>query len=350
MKMRKLLVAGLSLAMAMGVMTGCSSSKTEEGTSTPVAEKKEEATAPKEEGKKEEANTETPVEIMIPVVSKGFQHQFWQAVKMGAEQAAEEFGVKITFEGPETEDQVDKQLEMLQAALAKKPQALCLAALDSKAATPYLEQAQQAGIPVIGFDSGVDSPIVKTTCATDNYAAAAAAAHKMAELIGGEGKVGLVVHGQTSQSAKDRRDGFMDTMKNEYPNITVLEPQYGDGDHAKSTEAAKAIITANPDVKGIYGANEGSAAGVINAVKELNKVGAITIVGFDSGKIMIDAIKSGVAAGSITQDPVGIGYKAVEAAYKAYKGEENPEFIDTGFKWFDNTNIDTPEIQAVIYE
>ena len=269
---------------------------------------------------------------------------------MGAEQAAEELGVSITFEGPETEDQIDKQLEMLQAALAKNPQAICLAALDSKAATPYLEQADTAGIPVIGFDSGVDSPIVKTTCATDNYAAAAAAAHKMAELIGGEGKVGLVVHGQTSQSAKDRRDGFMDTMKNEYPNITVLEPQYGDGDHAKSTEAAKAIITANPDVKGIYGANEGSAAGVINAVKELNQVGKITIVGFDSGKIMIDAINSGVAAGSITQDPVGIGYKAVEAAYKAYKGEENPEFIDTGFKWFDKTNIDTPEIQAVIYE
>lgn len=341
MRIKKLLVLGLSVAMAMGVMTGCSTDK--------PAPKDEQKTEEKVEEKNEE-KTEGEAEIIIPVVSKGFQHQFWQAVKMGAEQAAEELGVSITFEGPETEDQIDKQLEMLQAALAKNPQAICLAALDSKAATPYLEQADAAGIPVIGFDSGVDSPIVKTTCATDNYAAAAAAAHKMAELIGGEGKVGLVVHGQTSQSAKDRRDGFMDTMKNEYPNITVLEPQYGDGDHAKSTEAAKAIITANPDVKGIYGANEGSVAGVINAVKELNQVGKITIVGFDSGKIMIDAINSGVAAGSITQDPVGIGYKAVEAAYKAYKGEENPEFIDTGFKWFDKTNIDTPEIQAVIYE
>lgn len=350
MRIKKLLVLGLSVAMAMGVMTGCSTDKpTPKDEQKTKTSKQEEKTEEKVEEKNEE-KTEGEAEIIIPVVSKGFQHQFWQAVKMGAEQAAEELGVSITFEGPETEDQIDKQLEMLQAALAKNPQAICLAALDSKAATPYLEQADAAGIPVIGFDSGVDSPIVKTTCATDNYAAAAAAAHKMAELIGGEGKVGLVVHGQTSQSAKDRRDGFMDTMKNEYPNITVLESQYGDGDHAKSTEAAKAIITANPDVKGIYGANEGSAAGVINAVKELNQVGKITIVGFDSGKIMIDAINSGVAAGSITQDPVGIGYKAVEAAYKAYKGEENPEFIDTGFKWFDKTNIDTPEIQAVIYE
>lgn len=348
MKIKKLLVLGLSAVMAMGVMTGCSTNQSAEEPA-PAPAKEEKTETPAEEEKQEE-KAEEQAEIVIPVVSKGFQHQFWQAVRMGAEQAAEELGVSITFEGPETEDQIDKQLEMLQAALAKNPQAVCLAALDSKAATPYLEQADAAGIPVIGFDSGVDSPIVKTTCATDNYAAAAAAAHKMAELIGGEGKVGLVVHGQTSQSAKDRRDGFMDTMAKEYPNITVLEPQYGDGDHAKSTEAAKAIITANPDVKGIYGANEGSAAGVINAIKELNKVGEITIVGFDSGKIMIDAIKSGVAAGSITQDPVGIGYKAVEAAYKAYKGEENPEFIDTGFKWFDQTNIDTPEIQAVIYE
>ena len=289
-------------------------------------------------------------EIVIPVIAKGFQHQFWQAVKMGAEQAGQELGVKVTFEGTETEDQIDKQLEMLQAALAKRPQAIALAALDSSATTPYLEQAEAMNIPVIGFDSGVDSPIVKTTCATDNYAAAVAAAHKMAELIGEEGKVGLVVHGQTSQSAKDRRDGFIDTLKEFYPNIEVLEPQYGDGDHAKSTEAAKAIITANPDIKGIYGANEGSAAGVINAVKELGKAGQIIIVGFDSGKTMIDAIRQGVAAGSITQDPVGIGYKAVEAAYKAYKGEENPEFIDTGYKWFDKTNIDEPEIQAIIYE
>lgn len=289
-------------------------------------------------------------EIVIPVIAKGFQHQFWQAVKMGVEQAGEEFGVKVTFEGTETEDQIDKQLEMVQAALAKKPQALALAALDSNAATPYLEQADAAGIPIIGFDSGVDSPIVKTTAATDNYKAAAAAAHKMAELINEEGKVGLVVQGQTSQSARERRDGFMDTIKENYPNIEILEPQYGDGDPAKSTEATKAIIASNPDVKGIYGANEGSAAGVINGVKELNKVGTITIVGFDSGKVMIDAIRQGVAAGSITQDPVGMGYKAVEAAYKAYIGEENPEFIDTGYKWFDKENIENPEIQAIIYE
>ena len=108
----------------------------------------------------------------IPVISKGFQHQFWQAVRQGSEKAAKEFNVDITFEGPETEAQVDKQMEMLQTAIDKKPAVICFAAVDSKAAIPLLEKAKAAGIPVIGFDSGVDSDIPVTTASTDNLAAA----------------------------------------------------------------------------------------------------------------------------------------------------------------------------------
>jgi ribose transport system substrate-binding protein len=350
--MKKFLVASLGVMLAMSSLTGCASNSSNSGTTTTPATTNESTTNETTTNTETADNTTSTTNetILIPLVSKGFQHQFWQAVKLGAEQAAAEYGVEITFEGPDTEAQVDKQLDMLDAALAKNPQALCLAALDSKAATPYLEKAQAAGIPVIGFDSGVDSEIVKTTCATDNYAAAAAAAHKMAELIGEKGKVGVVAHDQTSTTGKQRRDGFTETIENEYPNIELVAVQYGDGDHAKSTEAAKAIITANPDIAGIYGTNEGSAAGVINAVKELNLVGQITLVGFDSGKILLDGIREGVMAGAITQDPVGIGYKAVEAAYKQYKGEATESFIDTGFKWYDATNMDDPDIAVVLYE
>ena len=110
-------------------------------------------------------------------------------MKLGAEQAANKDGVKITFEGPETEAMVDKQIDMLSAALAKKPSALGFAALDSKAAIPLLKKAQAEKIPVIAFDSGVDSDIPLTTCTTDNVAAAGLAADKMAELIGDSGEV-----------------------------------------------------------------------------------------------------------------------------------------------------------------
>ncbi|MFJ7932743.1 ABC transporter substrate-binding protein [Sporosarcina sp. NPDC096371] len=286
----------------------------------------------------------------VAVVSKGFQHQFWQAVKKGADEAAEEFDVKITFEGPESESQVDKQIEMLQAAFDKKPDAIGFAALDSQAASPLLKKADESGIPIIAFDSGVDSEIPLATATTDNRAAAALAADKMAEFIGGEGKIALVVQDQTSVSAVDRRDGFKDQIESKYPNIEIVDIQYGGGDHLKSTDLAKAMMSAHPDLKGIFGTNEGSAIGVVNAVRELNKSGEIVIVGFDSGKQQIDAIKDGLMAGAVTQNPVGIGYETVKAAVAAMNGEPVEKLIDTGFYWYDKDNIDSDEIKAAIYE
>jgi len=284
----------------------------------------------------------------IPLISKGFQHQFWQAVKSGAEQAGKDYNVRITFEGPETEAMVDKQIDMLSSALAKHPSAIGFAALDSKAAIPLLKKAQAAKLPVIAFDSGVDSDIPVTTATTDNKAAAALAADKMAQLIGDSGEVALVVHDQTSRTGIDRRDGFVDRIKSAHPNVKVVSVQYGAGDHLKSTEIAKAMLQAYPNLKGIFGANEGSIAGVINAVRETHR--KIVAIGYDSGKQQKDAIRDGTEAGAITQNPVGIGYKTVEAAVKALKGEKLPKVIDTGFYWYDKTNIDDPKIAAVLYD
>jgi len=287
-------------------------------------------------------------DVYIPLVSKGFQHQFWQAVKVGAEQAAKAANVKITFEGPETEAMVDKQIDMLSAALAKKPQAIGFAALDSKAAIPLLKKAQAAKIPVIAFDSGVDSDIPLTTCTTDNLAAAGLAADKMAEMIGDSGDVAVVVHDQTSRTGIDRRDGFLKRIKDKHPNIKIVSVQYGGGDQLKSTEITKSILQANPNIKGIFGANEGSAIGVLNGVKEMKK--KIVVIGYDSGKQQKAAITSGEMAGAITQNPIGIGSCTVDAAVKALKGEKLPKVTDTGFYWFDKSNINDPKITAVLYD
>jgi ribose transport system substrate-binding protein len=295
------------------------------------------------------ASMATAEEMYIPLVSKGFQHQFWQAVKLGAEQAADEFGVRITFEGPDNETMVDRQIDMLAAALANKPAAIGFAALDSQAAIPLLRQANDAGIPVVAFDSGVDSDIPLSTATTDNALAAGMAADKMAELIGGKGKVAVVAHDQTSRTGIDRRDGFVNRIKANYPDIEVVTVQYGQGDHLKSTEVTKAILTANPDLNGIFGTNEGSAIGVVNGVQELGTEGLV-IIGYDSGKAQKDAIRSGLMAGAITQNPVGIGYETVKAAVMATKGESVPALIDTGFYYYDAANIDDPKIQAVLYD
>jgi ribose transport system substrate-binding protein len=284
----------------------------------------------------------------IALLSKGFQHQFWQAVKQGAEQAGKDYKVRVTFEGPESESMVDKQIDMLNAILGKKPNAIGFAALDSQAALPLLKKAQAAHIPIIAFDSGVASDIPVTTCATNSVAAAALAADKMAALVGNEGEVAVVGHDQTSRTGIDRVEGFVNRMKSTYPKIKIVTVQYGGGDQLKSTEVTKSILQASPNLKGIFGTNEGAAIGVVNGVRESKR--NVVIIGFDSGKLQKEAIMNGTMAGAITQNPVGIGYKTVEAAVKTLKGETVPKIIDTGFFWYDKATINDPKIAAVLYD
>lgn len=346
MKKRLLL---LVLALVLLVFSGLVSAQ--EATPEMTPEATMEAEMARETYCTEEVRAELEgQEIYIPLISKGFQHQFWQAVRFGAEQAAEDCGVEITFEGPETEAMVDRQLEMLQTALDRGPDAIAFAALDSQAAIPLLERAQEEGIPVVGFDSGVDSDIPVTTAATDNVAAAALAADMMAELIGGEGQVAVVAHDQTSRTGIDRVEGFRARIEEEYPDIEIVDIQYGGGDQLRSTDITRAILLANPEIDGIFGANEGSAIGVLNAVVELGMEGDVVVIGYDAGAQQKEAVRSGVMAGAITQDPIGIGYRAVEAAVMALRGEELPEVIDTGFHYYTAENIDAPEIAPLLYD
>ena len=269
-------------------------------------------------------------------------------MKIGSEQAAAEFGVEVTFEGPDNEGQVDRQIDMLAAALAKNPAAVGFAAVDSQASIPMLREIDEAGVPIIAFDSGVDSDIPVTTCTTDNLASAALAADEMAKAIGGAGKVAIISHDQTSRTGIDRVVGFEDQVKAKYPDIEIVSVQYGGGDHLISTEITKSILTANPDLKGIFGANEGSAIGVVNGVTESGA--DIVIIGYDSGAAQKDAVRSGLMSGAITQNPVGIGYETVKAAVMTIKGETVPKIIDTGFYYYTADNMDEEKIAAVLYD
>ena len=312
-------------------------------TETTPAETEPTDSEPAEAGDVPKGNGET-----IYLVSKGFQHRFWQAVKEGAEQAGQEYNYTIEFVGPQDETKVTEQLDMLKTALDSKPAAIGLAALDSGAAESLLAEIEAANIPIIAFDSGVDSDIPLTTVSTDNTAAAAEAAKHMAELIGNTGTVGLICHDQTSATGKQRCDGFQDWMAENAPDITVLEPQVA-GEVGLAANTAKSMIQANAELVGIYGTNEAAATGAIQGANESGKEG-LTVVGFDSGKTQLEAIRNGSQAGAVTQAPVLMGYETVVAAIKAINGQELEKNIDSGFQWYDASNMDDPEIAGNLYE
>lgn len=284
----------------------------------------------------------------IAIVSKGFQQQYWQAVKKGAEQEAKKQGAEMSFEGPAEETDVETQVNQLSTNVGKQPDAIGLAAVDSRAVTPYLKQARNQHTPVVAFDSGVDSPIPRTTVATDNEGSGALAAKHMAKAVHGKGKVGMVVHSQTAASGVERRDGFKNWMKKHAPGVKLLPVQYGDGDQTKSADITKAMVAANPDIKGVFGSNEGSALGVIQGVKETNRRD-IKTVGFDSGQGQIDALNNGRLTGAITQDPIAVGKQVVRQSLRALKGKKVKKTVNTGYYWYDRKNLKDPKIQEVLY-
>ena len=331
----------------------------------------------------------------IAVVSKGEQHDFWQQVKLGANAAAEEVGVDITFEGPPSESDVQIQVDMLNTAMAKKPVAIALAALDTTSVMDQLQQCKDEGIPVIGFDSGVPnapSGSIYANASTDNFNAAGMAAEKMFEVIKGDiesatsaNPVTITVMNQDAagESLLSRGRGFRDTMVDLIISETALtagdikvmgNPAYVDSnnptggdkvmidmvvpasaDATDTAAAATAVLNKVGDVNilGIFCSNEATVKGILAATNDGTDLPiaypGLVVLGFDAGEGQKNAVRNEYFLGSITQDPYSIGYKAVELAFKAYKGESVSD-IDTGAKFYNKDNMDDADIAGLLYD
>lgn len=287
-------------------------------------------------------------DVYIAVISKGFQHEFWQTVKLGSDTAAEELGVKSTFEGPANESMIAEQIDMVENAITKKATAILLAALDTEALIPVVEKAKSKGIPVVMFDSNVNSDIPLSFVATDNKAAGGVAAEQLGKQLDGKGVVGIVAHNAGTSTAQQRRDGFIEKMKEMYPDIKLLEPVYSDGDHQKAMDKATDMMQSNPNLAAIYATNEGSAIGVATAVDAKGKGGMVKVVGFDSSEAEIAFLKGGVVQGFVVQNPFNMGYLGVKALYDVLEGKTIDNRIDTGATYVTLENLETEKVQKLL--
>ena len=380
MKTRKLMAALLSTVMVVSALTACGGSgnkTTSTKSATSAASTTSNASAAKSSAA---ASTTTDGGTKhIDVIAKGFQHQFWKAVELGTQNAAKEFGVEVTFQGPDNESAIAQQVEYLNTAIAKKPTAICLAALDTKASISSIQSAMEAGIPIIGFDSGVpDAPegAIKANASTNNAVAGALAADELYKLIESKIKaakepvrIGVVAQESNSQSIVDRTKGFVekmtelcgadnvsvegpDSLKNEKAGAKVAI-DVGIPAEVKDVDAAAvaSAILEKKDLIAIYGSNEFAANAIITANEGLDKLGAdkVIAVGFDAGKKLLDAVRAKTFAGAVTQDPVQIGYQAVKLAVEAADGKSVSD-VDTGAKWYNADNMDADDIKPCLYE
>lgn len=288
-------------------------------------------------------------DIYIPVVSKGYQHEFWQTVKLGSDTAAKELGVKTSFVGPAAETQVSEQIQLMEDMMARNPDAILLAALDANALVVPVEEAKSRGIEIATFDSGINSDIPKSFIATNNVKAGADAAKALGKMLGGKGKVGIIAHVAGTQNAMQRSKGFIDEMAKSYPNIKVLDVQYSDGDPQKAMDKTIDMIRANPDLAGVYATNEGSTLGVANAIDSLGVAGKVKVMGFDSTEGIIAFLKAGTIQGFVVQDAYQIGYQGLKTLYNILKGKQAPKVIDIPVKVVTADNIDNADMQKLLY-
>ena len=283
----------------------------------------------------------------IEMVSKGYQHEFWKTVELGAKDAAKKAGVEVNFIGPEKESEIGKRVGMVENGINKKVDIIALAALDANALYPVAKKANEVGIEIVTFDSNVRGGLEKSFVATDNAAAAAKAADFLAKQIGYKGKVAIVAHNAGTSTAIEREKGFRDEMK-KYPDIKILNTQFSDGDKSKALAITQDIILANPDLKGVFGTNEGAAVGAARAIEEKKAQDKVVLVGFDSSEDEIKYINNGVMKGLVTQNPYMIGYETVEAAVKVLNNQPVEKRIDTGSVLVTKDNVNNEDIQKIL--
>jgi len=295
--------------------------------------------------------TQPTTQIRIAVVPKGTAHSFWLTVKAGAEQAGKEEGVQILWKGPAEETDVEGQQRILEDFINQKVDAIVMAACDADGMVPVVQRAMDAGIPVITIDSGVNSDLPLSFVATDNVAAAAKAAEVLCQLVGGKGKVGMIPFIKGAASSEQREQGFREGIK-KCPGVTLGPVLYSQSQVERAMQVTEDMLTANPDLVGIFAANEPGAVGAATMLEQRKLAGKIKLVGFDAAQPEIEALKRGTIQALIVQNPFKMGYEGVKLAVRAIKGDHAsiPKRVDTGVTVVTKENLETPEVQELLKE
>jgi ribose transport system substrate-binding protein len=282
---------------------------------------------------------------------------FYITMRKGAEMAAKAVGCELIFQGAPEFNPVT-QVPVLQAVIARKPGAILIAPTDKQQLIAPLQQAIDAGIPVITVDTFIDDGKYQdgdgtgdfplSYIATDNVLGGFLGGVALAKAIGERGKV-YVSNVKPGISTTDQREeGFKLAMR-AYPNISVLDTQFNDDDANKAAAQVQAVFARNADLAGVFGANLFSAIGAADGVKALGKSGAIKVVAFDTPTRIVDDLKSGLIDFAIAQHPAEIGYYGVMTAYAVINDQSVPPSIGTGITVMDKSNVDDPEVRKFVY-
>jgi ribose transport system substrate-binding protein len=285
----------------------------------------------------------------IAVIPKGTAHVFWQSVHAGAVAAGREFHAEILWDGPPNETDYSRQLEIFDSMLNRHVDGVVVAAADRTTLNASLDRAAREKTPVVVFDSGVESANYVSFVATNNYKAGQMGARKLAELLGGKGTVAMIENAPGSASTMERESGFKDTMAKEFPGIQFVAEQYSMSNRAKGMAATENILTAHPNLDGLFASSEPSSVGASQALKSRGLVGKIKFVGFDASEGLVEDLAAGVIDALVAQDPFKMGYEGVRAVVEKLDGKTPGKQIDLSAVVVTKADLDKPEIKELLH-
>jgi ribose transport system substrate-binding protein len=285
---------------------------------------------------------------VIAVIPKGTSHLFWVSVQTGAQAAGKEFGVEIVWNGPAQETEYSRQIQILDSMVARHVDGIVVAANERKALVGSIDRAAAAGIPLTVFDSAVDTTNYLSYVATDNVEGGRLGARTLGNLLAGRGKVAMIMHAPGSASTMDRENGFNEVMAKEFPNIQVVASQFGMSDRAKAMAASENILTAHPDLDGIFASSEPSSVGAALAIKSRGLSGKVKLVAFDSSDGMIEDLKGGTINAMVVQDPFKMGFEAVRTVVDKLNGKTPPKRVDLAARVIRKEDLEKPEIKQLL--
>lgn len=285
----------------------------------------------------------------IAVIPKAVSHLFWVSVERGAQAAGKEFNVEILWNGAATETDYARQIQIIDSMIAQHVDGIAIAAAERTALVGSVDRAMTANIPVTVFDSGLESTNYVSFVATDNVEAGRLAARKLAELIGGSGKIGVVLHVPGSASTVDRELGFTQTMEKEFPRVKIVAQQFGMSDRAKARAAAENILTAHPDLDGIFASAEPSSVGTSLAIKARELQDKVVLVAFDASESMVEDLKSGAIDALVVQDPERMGYEAVRLLVQKLDGKTPPKRLDLNAITVEKKDLGEEQVKRLLH-
>lgn len=286
--------------------------------------------------------------IRIGVVPKALAHEFWIAVRAGVDDAAREAGVSIEWQGPPTEIEFSRQIEIVDAMINSRVDGLLLAPTEATALIRVVERAMREGIPVTIFDSGINTERYVSFVASNNYAAGVTAAHTLADLLGGVGKIIVVKMVAGSNSTMQREAGFEDTLAEDYPGIEIVDFKYCQSDRALALSVTENMLTAHPELDGMFASAEPATVGAAKALRNRERYDQVKFVGFDWTSTLEPEFRDGVVRALVVQDPYRIGYRGVETVLAALRGETPPKRVDVACQVVTMDNLETPEIRSLL--